>query len=119
MVAEVVASFQIAGAKTLVLDAKIAGTLGLIAEMSLLRVCGPRLVYGSLIQADFAPQEHGVEQIYWLEPGALSQAQKHIVYVCRPELSLMRIIAGECRQFFPILIATAPHSPRTIKSGPH
>lgn len=69
---------KIAGAKTLVLDAALAGPLGLVAEMSLLR-------------------DHGVDKLFWLERGALSQAQKNIVYVCRPEISLMRIIADQIK----------------------
>jgi len=32
--------------------------------------------------------------MFWLEPGVLSQAERNIVYVCRPEVRWMRIIAG-------------------------
>lgn len=33
--------------------------------------------------------------MFWLEEGALSQAERNIVYLCRPEVRWMRIIAGE------------------------
>lgn len=33
--------------------------------------------------------------MYWLEAGALSQTERNIVYLCRPEVRRMRIIAGE------------------------
>lgn len=33
--------------------------------------------------------------MFWLEPGALTQAERNIVYLCRPELEWMRIIAGK------------------------
>ena len=46
-------------------------------------------------------QDHGVDKLFWLEHGALSQAQKNIVYVCRPEIGLMRIIAGASSLCFP------------------
>lgn len=37
--------------------------------------------------------------MFWLEPGALSQAERNIVYLCRPEVRWMKIIAGQSRAF--------------------
>jgi hypothetical protein len=33
--------------------------------------------------------------MYWLEPGAISQAERNIVYLCRPEVRWMKIIASK------------------------
>lgn len=33
--------------------------------------------------------------MFWLEPGPLSQAERNVVYLCRPEAKFMRIIAGQ------------------------
>lgn len=33
--------------------------------------------------------------MYWLEPGAIAQAERNVVYLCRPEARWMRIIARE------------------------
>ena len=33
--------------------------------------------------------------MYWLEAGPLQQAERNIVYLCRPEVRWMKIIAGE------------------------
>lgn len=46
--------------------------------------------------ADLVSQNnHAVTKMYWLEPGALSQTERNVVYLCRPEVRWMRIIAGE------------------------
>ena len=33
--------------------------------------------------------------MFWLEPGPLNVSTRHVVWLCRPRMSLMRIIAGE------------------------
>ena len=32
--------------------------------------------------------------MFWLEPGPLNQAERNVVYLCRPEVKSMRTIAG-------------------------
>ncbi|KAG6851377.1 hypothetical protein H0H93_005775 [Arthromyces matolae] len=70
---------QVNGAKTLVLDASLAGPLGLITEVSLLK-------------------HHGVDKMFWLEPGALNSTTANIVYLCRPMIKYLRIIADHIKR---------------------
>lgn len=37
---------------------------------------------------------NAVTKMYWLEAGALPQAERNIVYLCRPEARWMKVIAG-------------------------
>ncbi|KAG6911334.1 hypothetical protein DXG01_001005 [Tephrocybe rancida] len=67
------------GAKTLVLDASLAGPLGLVTEVSLLK-------------------HHGVDKMFWLEPGALSSTTTNIVYLCRPLIKYVKIIADHVKR---------------------
>ncbi|KAG6846047.1 hypothetical protein H0H87_006411 [Tephrocybe sp. NHM501043] len=67
------------GAKTLVLDASLAGPLGLVTEVSLLK-------------------HHGVDKMFWLEPGALSSTTTNIVYLCRPMIKYVKIIADHIKR---------------------
>ncbi|KAG5643134.1 hypothetical protein DXG03_001524 [Asterophora parasitica] len=67
------------GAKTLVLDASLAGPLGLVTEVSLLK-------------------HHGVDKMFWLEPGALSSTTLNIVYLCRPLIKYVKIIADHIKR---------------------
>ncbi|GAA5921573.1 hypothetical protein JCM3775_003112 [Rhodotorula graminis] len=69
----------IVGPKTLILTPNLAGPLGLVTEVGLLK------------------NNHAVTKMFWLEPGVLSQAERNIVYVCRPEVHWMRIIADQVR----------------------
>ncbi|KAJ2913825.1 hypothetical protein MD484_g6581, partial [Candolleomyces efflorescens] len=62
------------GAKTLVLEAALAGPLGLVTEVSLLK-------------------QHGVDKMFWLEPGPLSSTTTSIVYLCRPKIKEVKVIA--------------------------
>lgn len=39
-------------------------------------------------------QHHGVDKMFWLEPGALSATSTNIVYLCRPLIKWIKIIAG-------------------------
>lgn len=88
---------QIAEPKTLLLDATLAGPLGLVSDVSSLR-------------------EHGVERMFWLEEPEdhfskteqdksdrmiglekdVNAPTRAVVYICRPTLSLLRVISGEC-----------------------
>ncbi|KAG8897028.1 hypothetical protein FRB99_008504, partial [Tulasnella sp. 403] len=63
------------GAKTVVLDPSLAGPLGLVTEVALLK-------------------QHGVDKMFWLEKGPLNATTTNIVYLCRPQIRLMKIVAG-------------------------
>lgn len=67
------------GAKTLVLDASLAGPLGLVIEVSLLK-------------------QHSVDKMFWLESGALTSTTTNIVYLCRPVIKHMKIIADQIKR---------------------
>ncbi|KAF7337688.1 Vacuolar protein sorting-associated protein 33A [Mycena sanguinolenta] len=67
------------GAKTLVLDASLAGPLGLVIEVSLLK-------------------HHGVDKMFWLEGGALTSTTTNIVYLCRPKIKHVKIIADQIKR---------------------
>ena len=63
------------GAKTLVLDPVVAGPLGLVAEVALMK-------------------HHGVDKMFWLEPGPLVATTTNIVYLARPSIKSVKLIAG-------------------------
>ncbi|KAI0828904.1 Sec1-like protein [Trametes gibbosa] len=67
------------GAKTLVLDPTLAGPLGLVTEVALLK-------------------HHGVDKMFWLEPGPLSATSMNIVYLCRPHIKWIKIIADQIKR---------------------
>ncbi|EIM83622.1 Sec1-like protein [Stereum hirsutum FP-91666 SS1] len=67
------------GAKTLVLDPSLAGPLSLVTEVSLL-------------------QHHGVDKMFWLESGPLSAVSTNIVYLCRPKIKWVKIIADHIKR---------------------
>ncbi|OCH95674.1 ATP binding protein [Obba rivulosa] len=67
------------GAKTLVLDPSLAGPLGLVTEVALLK-------------------HHGVDKMFWLEPGPLSASTTNIVYLCRPQIRWAKIIADHIKR---------------------
>ncbi|GAA6000399.1 hypothetical protein JCM10207_007996 [Rhodosporidiobolus poonsookiae] len=69
----------IVGPKTLVLSPGLAGPLGLVTEVGLLK------------------NNHAVSKLVWLERGVLSQAERNIVYLCRPEVRWMKIIAEQIK----------------------
>ena len=39
-------------------------------------------------------QQHGVDKMFWLESGPLSAVTTNIVYLCRPRIKWVKIIAG-------------------------
>lgn len=39
-------------------------------------------------------QQHGVDKMFWLESGPLSAVTTSIVYLCRPRIKWVKIIAG-------------------------
>eukprot|EP01094_Clydonella_sp_ATCC50884_P027895 TRINITY_DN8212_c0_g1_i1.p1 TRINITY_DN8212_c0_g1~~TRINITY_DN8212_c0_g1_i1.p1 ORF type:complete len:596 (+),score=194.45 TRINITY_DN8212_c0_g1_i1:119-1906(+) len=65
---------SVPGKKALVLDPKLSGPLGLIAEVALLK-------------------EHGVEKIYHLLPGQLQTECTSLIYLVQPKVAQMRHIA--------------------------
>ncbi|KAI0316484.1 Sec1-like protein [Amylostereum chailletii] len=67
------------GAKTLVLDPTLAGPLSLVAEVSLL-------------------QQHGVDKMFWLESGPLTAGTTNIVYLCRPLIRCVKIVADQIKR---------------------
>ncbi|EGO31072.1 hypothetical protein SERLADRAFT_359168, partial [Serpula lacrymans var. lacrymans S7.9] len=67
------------GAKTLVLDNTLAGSLGLVTDVSLLK-------------------HHGVDKMYWLESGPLTSTTTNIVYLCRPLIKYVKIIADQIKR---------------------
>lgn len=69
---------SVRGKKGLVLDPKLSGPLGLIAEVSVLR-------------------EHGVEKIFHLLPGKLATDVDSLIYLIRPKVPFMRVIAEQIR----------------------
>eukprot|EP01122_Echinamoeba_exundans_P013588 TRINITY_DN5959_c0_g1_i1.p1 TRINITY_DN5959_c0_g1~~TRINITY_DN5959_c0_g1_i1.p1 ORF type:complete len:685 (-),score=163.48 TRINITY_DN5959_c0_g1_i1:50-2104(-) len=66
--------------KALVLDPKVAGPLGLVIEISLLRALG-------------------VDKLYYLTPGRLDvpPETEHIIYLVRPVVSFMKVIADQAK----------------------
>ncbi|CAK5280414.1 unnamed protein product [Mycena citricolor] len=83
------------GAKTLVLDATLAGPLGLVTEVSLLKV--RRHVYAN-DTAQSGLQHHGVDKMFWLEGGPLTSTTTNIVYLCRPKIKHIKIIADQIKR---------------------
>ncbi|GAA6063869.1 hypothetical protein JCM10212_003605 [Sporobolomyces blumeae] len=70
---------KIVGPKTLILTPSLAGPLGLVTDVGLLK------------------NNHAVTKMFWLEPGPLSQAERNVVYLCRPEPQSMRIVADQIK----------------------
>lgn len=68
----------ILGSKTIIIDPSLAGPLGLVTEVSNLK-------------------EHGVDKLFWLEPGPLGNAGslKNVVWVCKPTIKAMKVIAEQ------------------------
>ncbi|KAI0640015.1 Sec1-like protein [Trametes polyzona] len=67
------------GSKTLVLDPTLAGPLGLVTEVALLK-------------------HHGVDKMFWLEPGPLSATSTNVVYLCRPLIKWIKLIADQIKR---------------------
>ncbi|KAK0246165.1 Sec1-like protein [Armillaria nabsnona] len=67
------------GAKTLVLDPSLAGPLGLVTEVALLK-------------------HHGVDKMFWLEAGPLTSSTSNIIYLCRPLIAHVKVIAEQIKR---------------------
>lgn len=67
------------GKKVLVIDPQLTGPLGLIAEVALLK-------------------SHAVEKIHHLRDETLTTDISQVIYLCRPQLKLMKIIAKHVTQ---------------------
>lgn len=46
-------------------------------------------------------KHHGVDKMFWLEPGPLSSTTTNVVYLCRPLIRNIKIVAGKSRNFLP------------------
>lgn len=64
-------------------------------------------------------KHHGVDKMFWLEPGPLSATTTNIVYLCRPLIKYVRIIAGALHTSYsnPPLIVTQTKSSATPKKA--
>eukprot|EP00457_Paulinella_chromatophora_P003917 gb/GEZN01003926.1/.p1 GENE.gb/GEZN01003926.1/~~gb/GEZN01003926.1/.p1 ORF type:complete len:658 (+),score=83.54 gb/GEZN01003926.1/:41-2014(+) len=67
------------GEKALVFDRSISGPLGLVAEFDLLK-------------------QNGVTAIHHLVPGPIQTQAKNIMYIVRPQLKLMKLIAQQVHE---------------------
>ena len=86
---------KVNGAKTLVLDNSIAGPLGLVTDVSLLKV-SPTLPFTvKSRRTDIWRKHHGVDKMFWLESGPLTSTTTNVVYLCRPLIRNIKIVAGK------------------------
>ncbi|OXG80851.1 ATP-binding protein [Cryptococcus neoformans Gb118] len=69
---------NVQGAKTLILDPVLAGPLGLVTEVALLK-------------------HQAVDKMFWLERGPLNVNTRNVVWLCRPKMEFMNIIAEQIR----------------------
>nr|ODN95550.1 ATP-binding protein [Cryptococcus depauperatus CBS 7855] len=69
---------DIQGAKTLILDSGVAGPLGLVTEVALLK-------------------HQAVDKMFWLEPGPLNVNTRNVIWLCRPKMEFMTLIAEQIR----------------------
>ncbi|GMK53666.1 hypothetical protein CspeluHIS016_0102520 [Cutaneotrichosporon spelunceum] len=86
---------EVQGAKTLVLDSALAGPLGLVTDVASLK-------------------HHGVDKMFWLEPGPLNVSTRNVVWLCRPKRAHMRTIAEQVRAA-PGLVYTVLLVPRVTE----
>lgn len=40
-------------------------------------------------------QNHGVDKMFWLEPGPLASTTTNVIYLCRPLIKYVKMIAGQ------------------------
>jgi hypothetical protein len=89
------------GAKTLVLDPSLAGPLGLVTEVSLLKVRIVSTFQNRIAWTDiWTAQQHGVDKMFWLEAGTLNATTTNVVYLCRPQIKWMKIVAGTLQSLY-------------------
>ncbi|WWC65985.1 uncharacterized protein I303_108607 [Kwoniella dejecticola CBS 10117] len=69
---------DIQGAKTLILEPALAGPLGLVTEVALLK-------------------HQAVDKMFWLEPGPLNVNTRNAVWLCRPKMDFMLTIAEQIK----------------------
>eukprot|EP00245_Coleochaete_scutata_P001569 TRINITY_DN11946_c0_g1_i1.p1 TRINITY_DN11946_c0_g1~~TRINITY_DN11946_c0_g1_i1.p1 ORF type:complete len:607 (+),score=112.22 TRINITY_DN11946_c0_g1_i1:84-1904(+) len=76
---ELVAALEsLDGKKVFILDPKLSGPLALIAQTSLLK-------------------EHGVENLYHLSGDPIQSDLRNVIYLVRPQMKLMKMIADQIR----------------------
>lgn len=87
---------QIAEPKTLLLDATLAGPLGLVSDVGSLREHGVERMFWLEEPEDHSPktQQDGNDRMISLEKD-VNAPTRAVVYICRPTLSLIRVISGE------------------------
>lgn len=66
---------SVRGKKALVLDPALTGPLGLVVKFSLLK-------------------DHGIDNVYRLEPNPLAVTHDKIIYLCRPQQRNAEMILG-------------------------
>ena len=101
---------KVNGAKTLVLDSSIAGPLGLVTDVSLLKVSSTPILAVRLCWPDVYWKHHGVDKMFWLESGPLTSTTTNVVYLCRPLIRNIKVVAGK------FLLSHTGHQPRLIHS---
>ena len=77
------------------LDNSITGPLGLVTDVSLLKVSLASLLAVRLCPSDVCRKHHGVDKMFWLEPGPLTSTTTNVVYLCRPLICNIKIVAGK------------------------
>ena len=90
------------------LDNSIAGPLGLVTDVSLLKVSLASLLTVALCRPDICRKHHGVDKMFWLESGPLTSTTTHVVYLCRPLIRNIKIVAGESPNLHPYSYLIAP-----------
>ena len=60
-------------------------------------------------------QQHGVDKMFWLEAGALTASTTNIVYLCRPHIRWVKIVAGASSVYHLPMSHTHPDLPDQIK----
>ncbi|PWN34313.1 Sec1-like protein [Meira miltonrushii] len=86
---------QIAEPKTLLLDATLAGPLGLVSDVGSLREHGVERMFWLEEPEDHFPktEQEGNDRMIGLEKD-VNAPTRAVVYICRPTLSLIRVISG-------------------------
>ncbi|KAL4401923.1 Vacuolar protein-sorting-associated protein 33 [Malassezia pachydermatis] len=94
-------------AKTLLIDPTLAGPLGLMTDLAALR-------------------QRGVEKMFWMEKvdntsrvARLQAPTKHVLYLCRPEISWMKTLAAHYAADTATQANGIPHYTYTVAFLPH
>lgn len=90
---------QVVEPKTLLLDASLAGPLGLVCDVGSLRTHGVERMFWleePKDEADFIASSHGdtEDRVRGLIKD-VNAPTRAVVYICRPNIGLLRVISGE------------------------